>query len=152
MYVKPGETRPSPGSFHELGEVIRTFNLTPALLVAVVTETPEIDPYNGPRAVVLTITEAGEWGEVEFVTIAFRDRDFLIQLLHASGIHMLVTDDLDLAVAQFGPAAGEPDEPRLPTPVAPPPVTEPEPDPEVPPSARTRPTDDEVIVAEAPLT
>lgn len=125
MYQHPGDDRPSPGNFHELQEIIRDLELTPSLLIAIILDTPSVDPFNGPRAMVINgITDDGLWGEVVFGTIAFRDMDFLIQILHAVGIHVHIDPDLNAVVAQSGPAAGEPDKPS-PIPPKPEPVIEP---------------------------
>jgi len=150
VYTHPGNDRPSPGGFAELQQVISGLGLIPASLIAVVVETPAQDPYNGPRATIINgVTDAGTWGDVAFDTIAFRDRDFLIQILHAVGIHSIITPEMEIAVASHGPAAGEPDVPRMPPP--------PKPEPELP-----EPEDDgqgdllqpdaggEIIVAETP--
>lgn len=149
MYLHPGDDRPSPGSFHELQEIMRDLELTPSLLIAVILDSPSIDPFNGPRASIINgITEEGTWGEVVFGTIAFRDTDFLIQILHAVGIHTHIDPDLNVVEAQSGPAAGEPDAPS-PIPPKPEPVVEPPP---VDVEQGELPLDQggEIIVAETP--
>lgn len=150
MYTHPGDDRPSPGNFHELQEIIRDLELTPSLLIAIILDSPSVDPFNGPRAMVINgLTEDGLWGEAVFRTIAFRDMDFLIQILHAVGIHAHVDPDLNPVLAQAGPAAGEPDAPA-PEPLKPEPVIEPVREDEQ--GELPLEPDGELIVAEQPLT
>ncbi len=150
MYLHPGDDRPSPGNFHELQEIMRDLELTPANLIAIILDSESIDPFNGPRAMIMDGL-AGDgtlWGEIVFGTIAFRDKDFLIQILHAVGIHQHIDPDLNQVLAQSGPAAGEPDKPS-PIPPKPEPVIEPPPEDD---TQGTLPLDQggEVIVAETP--
>jgi hypothetical protein len=152
VYTHPGDDRPSPGTFTDLLQVINALDLTAANLVAVVVPFRDEIPFGGPHAVVFNglADDNTRLGPMEFRTMAFRDMDFLIQILHAVGIHAIVDPEFQPVAAQSGPAAGEPDVPRRPAPVPPAPLPLDEPDPEQGALPLDQPGD-EVIVA-APTT
>lgn len=152
MYTHPGDDRPSPGTFSDLLAVIRYYRLTPGELVAVIVETPRESPFDGPHAVLFDgVVDENRLGDMVFRTMAFVDRDSLIETLHAAGIHVHIDPDFRFVVATAGPAAGEPDAPKVPTPMAPPPESYVPSDPDEP----ELPIDDpagEVLVAGPPNT
>lgn len=147
MYTHPGDDMPSPGTFSDLVQMIREHNLTPGRMLAVVADSPHVEPFNGPRAVFFDGVSDDGPGPVLFRTMAFPDHDTLLETLHAAGIHVIVDSNLSPVAANAGPAAGEPDAPKIPAPetpeALPPPAEEPKQSTLDPPP----PPDDEVIVA-----
>jgi len=130
-------------------QVINYYHLDPAELVAVIVPFRDEIPFDGPHAYIFDgVRDEFQLGDMAFRTMAFVDLNTLIETLHAAGIHVHVNSDFEFVKATAGPAAGEPDVPKIEAP----PIPEPAPqvEPEIDPdqgSLALDPPSDETIVA-----